>query len=209
MEYQFEFGPYVRTLGQTGFNDFYVKKNVFTEDMVNNLTNHVENNYPFEKGRTGNQTSDMPKEILYETNNRDIAYLRPTSDLQWVYELLWDTVLEANQEKFKFDIDYVTDALHYVIYPENGGHLSWHMDIGNGINNRKLATTVQLSESNDYTGGEFQVWNGGDPNKGFKTLPRDKGDVIVFPVWLMHRVSPIINGQRKVLVFWTGGKSFR
>jgi PKHD-type hydroxylase len=37
----------------------------------------------------------------------------------------------------------------------------------------------------------------------------EKGDVIVFPAFLMHRVKPITRGQRKCLVFWTGGRPLR
>ena len=36
------------------------------------------------------------------------------------------------------------------------------MDIGQGVNRRKL--TVQLSDPNDYEGGVFQCWFGGDGN---------------------------------------------
>ncbi len=67
--------------------------------------------------------------------------------------------LEANEKVFHFDIDIVTDPIHYVIYPEDGGHLDWHMDVGaHKVNKRKLAMTVQLSDSSDYEGGDFEIW---------------------------------------------------
>jgi PKHD-type hydroxylase len=64
-----------------------------------------------------------------------------------------------------------------------------------------------ISDSNDYEGGEFEIWMGG--KDGFVTVPREKGDVIIFPAFCMHRVKPITKGQRKCLVFWTGGRPFR
>jgi len=82
------------------------------------------------------------------------------------------------------------------------------MDIGKlGVNRRKLALTVQLSDPSEYDGGEFEVWFGG--SEEFVEVPRQKGDVIIFPTFLMHRVKPITRGQRKALVFWTGGEPFR
>ena len=82
------------------------------------------------------------------------------------------------------------------------------MDVGAyGVNKRKLAMTVQLSDANDYEGGEFEIWMGG--KDGFITVPREKGDVIIFPAFCMHRVKPITRGQRKCLVFWTGGRPLR
>jgi len=44
---------------------------------------------------------------------------------------------------------------------------------------------------------------------GFVTVPREKGDVIIFPAFCMHRVKPITKGTRKCLVFWTGGRPLR
>ena len=82
------------------------------------------------------------------------------------------------------------------------------MDIGQGnVNRRKLATTVQLSDPKDYEGGDFQIWYGGED--GFITLPREKGDVLIFPTFYLHRVTPITKGERRALVFWTGGEPFR
>ena len=94
-------------------------------------------------------------------------------------------------------------------YPKDGGFLAWHQDIGYGRSNqRKLAMTVQLSDPSEYEGGDFQVWIGGDESN-IQTIPRKKGDIAIFPAYLMHRVTPITRGHRKCLVFWTGGRPLR
>ena len=81
------------------------------------------------------------------------------------------------------------------------------MDVGAmGVNKRKLAMTVQLSDPSEYEGGDFEIWFGG---KEAQIVPREKGDVIIFPAFCMHRVRPITRGQRKCLVFWTGGRPLR
>ena len=201
------------------FNDFYYFKGVFTDEMIERTHAMVyDNNYKFEKGGTGYAEAGGIDQN--ESNNRDIAYVPCVDHSFFVYETLEKCVTEANNNLFQFDINYVTDSLHYVIYPtpnqpdtlgqvrEIGGHLDWHMDIGQGgVNRRKLATTVQLSGPDEYEGGDFQVWYGG--SNGFITLPREKGDVLIFPTFYLHRVTPITKGERRALVYWTGGEPFR
>ena len=200
------------------FNDFYYYPKYFTDEKIEAIHEMIRRGgYKFEKGGTG--SDDQPKDQHY-SNNRDIAYVPGDPNSWWLYNELEKLTIEANNALFQFDIQYVTDPLHYVIYPEpnkpdktgqtrkEGGYLDWHMDIGmGGVNHRKLALTVQLSDPKDYEGGVFQCWFGGGGK--FIDLPRQKGDVLVMPTFIMHNVSPITKGERRALVYWTGGEPFR
>ena len=198
--------PIIESPIKADFNNFYYYSQVFSNDEIAYLEQMVHENYTFSKGKVGTVELGNLDSSVY--NNRDIAYLPPNDDTKWLYEKLEQLVVQANEALFNFSITHVTDLIHYVIYPENGGHLDWHMDIGKlGVNRRKLALTVQLSDPSEYDGGEFEVWFGGKDE--FVEVPRQKGDVIIFPTFLMHRVKPITRGQRKALVFWTGGEPFR
>ena len=209
----FPLKPYNDFKPTSNWNTYWYAQNVFNDQMINDLTQMVESNYKFEKGRTGTRELGTDTDS-YDTNNRDIAYLEPAPHTKWLYDLLFPLVLQANQETFHFDIDIVTDPIHYVIYPaptgpqsNDGGHLDWHMDTGAlAVNKRKLAMTVQLSDPKDYDGGDFEIWFGG---KQSTIVPREKGDVIIFPAFNMHRVKPTTRGERRCLVFWTGGRPFR
>ena len=202
----FPLKPYNDFKPTSNWNDFYYYKNIFNDQMIKELEDMVHTNYQFSKGRTG--IAELGSDTdSYRTNNRDIAYITPMPHSKWLYDLLFPLALEANEKLFHFDIDIVTDPIHYVIYPEDGGHLDWHMDTGAyGVNKRKIAMTVQLSDPFEYEGGEFEIWFGGQQSV---VVPREKGDVICFPAFCMHRVRPITKGQRKCLVFWTGGRPFR
>lgn len=198
--------PYNNYKPTSNWNDFYYYKNVFNDEMIKKLERMVYQNYEFSKGKTGVVELGMDTDS-YQTNNRDIAYITPAPHSKWLYDLLFPLALQANEKLFHFDIDIVTDPIHYVIYPEDGGHLDWHMDTGAyGVNKRKIAMTVQLSDPSEYEGGEFEIWFGGQQSM---VVPREKGDVICFPAFCMHRVKPIKRGTRKCLVFWTGGRPFR
>jgi len=205
MDFKIKYGPYIDYKVNSIWDTFFYFENFFKDKYINRLDKIVKNNYTFSKGKTGSVTNNTVTDS-YKTNNRDIAYLDFTPNIEWLYNLLFPLVIQANHEIYHFDIDHVTDPIHYVIYPENGGHLTWHMDIGQYETNvRKLAMTVQLSDPNEYEGGEFEIWNGDK----FQEVPRQKGDVIIFPTFLMHRIKPITKGQRKCLVFWAGGRPFR
>jgi len=70
---------------------------------------------------------------------------------------------------------------------------------------RKLSLSVQLSHGHDYEGCDLQFVGGNKTETG----PRERGTVIAFPSYVLHRVTPIVSGTRKALVVWTTGPNFR
>jgi len=81
------------------------------------------------------------------------------------------------------------------------------MDIGfNDLSQRKVSITVQLSDNTEYEGGNLQLWPGGNyPLEA----PRGKGNVVIFPSFMMHRIAPVTRGTRKSFVLWLGGGHYR
>lgn len=158
----------------------------------------------------------QPATIGDTSISRDDEYRR--SEIRWVdsyaetelVDLLWFYILEANRNSYGFHVDYLTE-IQYTIYNSNNlGKYDWHQDVfwaNNRCYDRKLSITVQLSDSEEYEGGDFQF----DPS-----IPpldpneiRRKGTVIVFPSFLSHRVTPVTKGIRKSLVTWAEGPKFR
>ena len=43
----------------------------------------------------------------------------------------------------------------------------------------------------------------------FVDAPRGKGTVVIFPSYMMHRVSEVTKGTRESLVLWVGGDHYR
>jgi PKHD-type hydroxylase len=79
---------------------------------------------------------------------------------------------------------------------------------------RKLSIIVQLSDPEDYKGGD--VFISRPPKDGHldiygETLPqfREKGTVIVFPSYARHKVTPVTEGVRKSAVAWACGPPFK
>ena len=40
-------------------------------------------------------------------------------------------------------------------------------------------------------------------------MPLKKGDIVVFPSQMEHRVNPILSGERKVIVAWAWGPLYK
>ena len=72
----FPLKPYNDFNPTSNWNTYWYAQNIFNDQMINDLTQMVESNYKFEKGRTG--TKELGTDTNdYSTNNRDIAYLKP------------------------------------------------------------------------------------------------------------------------------------
>lgn len=128
------------------------------------------------------------------------------TETHWLYDKLMNFASIANREIWNFDLVSTVDAIQYTEYQEGGGHYDYHLDIGTGSASlRKLSLVVQLSEPADYEGGTFEILRGTNP----EALPKNKGAVLVFPSYLMHRVTPVTRGLRKSLVIWVGGSHYR
>ena len=137
---------------------------------------------------------------LRESRIKSIA---PENDNAWLYQKLQKAVVSANQQ-YNFDISGFHEGLQVAQYTA-GGHFDWHLDIGTEVTaDRKLSVSVQLSGSDDYSGGDlefFAVEN--------QRIPRGLGDIIIFPTYLAHRITPVIDGVRWSLVAWVHGPAFR
>ena len=98
------------------------------------------------------------------------------------------------------------DSLQYGEYrADEGGKYEWHTDTGKTKPMRKLSFTLQLSDAEDYSGGELQFERGIVPG----ACPKVKGTVCIFPSFFRHRVTEVTRGTRKSVVGWmSGGKPF-
>ena len=70
---------------------------------------------------------------------------------------------------------------------------------------RKLSFTMQLSDSNDYEGGDLVLYPGGPEI----IADRSKGAITIFPSYVLHEVKPVTKGSRCSLVVWFRGNKLR
>lgn len=133
----------------------------------------------------------------------------------WLYDRMMSLSIEANNASWNFDLRTALESIQYTeYYASENGHYDWHQDIGPGElpSKRKVSITIQLSEGEDYEGGELLICTGsnghGELNNNI-TCPRGKGVGVLFPSYMMHRVTPVTKGTRRSLVLWVGGGHYR
>ena len=122
---------------------------------------------------------------------------------------LWEVITAANREHFKFDLIGIAKVL-YAEYPE-GAFIEPHID---ETDFTKLAFSIQLSDSDEYDGGDLQLHLGctmSPDRRGFTPTvgPRGRGRGCLHQAYVMHSMSPVTRGVRRGLVAWTAGPRFR
>jgi len=136
----------------------------------------------------------------------NIKWLPVNEDWNWVYDRITNQIMEANNTLWGFNLHTIVDNIQYTEYEGNGGHYDWHLDIGpTSINHRKVSVVVQLSDPKDYVGGELEL----HPGSNSFAVPRRKGAVVLFPSFILHRVTPLTSGLRRSLVLWAGGDHYK
>jgi len=77
---------------------------------------------------------------------------------------------------------------------------------------RKLSATVQLTDESKYKGGEllFKDLKGkNEPEILTNKVFKKKGTIVVFPSYMLHKVTPVTQGIRHSLVLWTCGNPWK
>jgi len=193
MEYRLVF-PRDQSIDQTMH---YVVNDAFTAEELEWIDN-LQGWYPFQTATIVGEGDEIRKSEIKWIHSDDKSF--------WVYEKLSQYIQQANNTLWKFNLQSIIDSIQYTVYYEGGGHYDWHVDMGpSSINHRKISLTIQLSDPDEYEGGDLEIWTGGE----FRTIERKQGCAIIFPSFLMHRVTPITKGVRKSLVLWVGGDHYK
>ena len=162
----------------------------------------------------GTKTSATDGQFIDEKMRiSDINFYYPNEQTAWIFEKLNYIIDFNNRDIWNFDL-YGYESFQYSEYPASkGGKYDFHSDIdytdrskGGDPQTRKLSLSLILNEPGvDFEGGEFQILVGPDPH----TCAQAKGMVIVFPFWILHRVTPVTKGNRKSIVVWVTGPKFK
>jgi len=165
-----------------------------------------------ERSNTVTPDGESPNEEIRRSN---VRFHTPNNDTMWIFDRFNEVINQINDRFYGFDlIGY--DSFQYGEYSaEEHGKYDWHMDtilgIGRGDNmilTRKLSLSLLLNQPDeDFEGGEFEI------NQGDQSCPYapefEKGRIIAFPSFMIHRVKPVTSGTRKSIVIWVSGPKFR
>ncbi|NIY95080.1 MAG: 2OG-Fe(II) oxygenase [Rhodobacteraceae bacterium] len=138
----------------------------------------------------------------------ELVWLDDVEGTEWVMDRIVDVVRQANREAFGFDLDAFDESPQVARYgAEREGHFGWHSDIGDGrlAARRKLTMVVQLTCPGRYRGGTLEIM----PSAHSLEAAPERGTATLFPSFLLHRVTPVSQGERHSLTIWAHGPAFR
>ena len=195
--------PLETPVNQTNY--YWFEEGFTPEELLKIETQVAE--LPFQVAVTEQGGQDKGENL--DSRSSSIKWIPFSEDTKWIYDKIGTMAYEANKEMYNFDLNFMPEQIQYTeYYGTDKGHYDWHMDIGSQgfMPSRKLSVTVQLSGPDEYDGGDLHFWTGGQyPMSG----PRGKGNVVIFPSFLLHRVTPVVKGTRKSFVLWLGGGHYK
>lgn len=144
-----------------------------------------------------------------EGRNVDMKFLYENSH-NWINALTCGYALYANCKNYQYKLSNCIDREGVQLsYYKVGQYYDKHVDFNGSPKSkgytRKLSMSIQLSDSEDYEGGDFEFDSSFVPQAPDPEALRKKGTVLVFPSFFLHRVTPVTKGARKSLVAWADG----
>jgi len=178
--------------------------NLFSDDEITQI-HQIAKGYNLAKGSIGGSSDGAETDISIRNSN--IAFLKSSdTDTRWIYEKLTRSIIDINNQFWNFDLSRI-ELLQYSEYAEKQFYKP-HIDMMYKSSNntvRKLSFTVQLTDPDEYEGGEVVI----KASHVEDVVHRNKGTVIFFPSYVLHEVKPVTKGIRHGLVGWVTGPAFK
>ena len=222
-------------------NSIWIYPEYFTPQEVNKI-HAVANKHELEESMIGQGNEDPDDRTHHNLGVMDTTirqsknvWLAPEMIPNELERKLVEGIHMANMES-GWNLNWDLQERHqYTTYehrpdaPVTGDFYTWHLDSSDkpqmeGGRVRKLSSTLQLSDPEDYEGGNFDyieyqglfdkldIYDTRIDIGNFKrTIPfsaKAKGTLIVFPSDTYHQVTPVTRGVRKSLVSWFHGQPY-
>lgn len=196
----YQFAP-ASTVNQV--HPFITWGNAFSDEELESIKYYC-STLPKQSGSVGKDNGFSEDTVIRSST---VSWLAQNQDTGWIYDRLAYVVRSINASFFKFDLYGFVEDFQYTEYSsDNEGHYTWHIDMSNdSVAPRKLSLVLQLSNPEEYEGGDLQTMTAAQE----QTVDKQKGLIAVFPSWIMHRVTPVTKGKRNTLVIWISGPSFK
>jgi len=172
--------------------------NAFSKEECQTIINIAKN-----KGLIKGTTKGVTKDV----RDSKVSWLYPNDGIDWVFRRVTDITLNLNERFFKFDLFGLNEGFQFTNYEAPSGKYGKHVDRGMNSTVRKLSISIQLTNPEEYKGGELNLYDGDD--KDAIVMDKTQGTLIIFPSYVLHEVMPVTKGERNSLVTWVTGKQFK
>lgn len=175
--------------------------NVFTKEELDRIIIIGER---VSKQRAG--TQGQGEECL-DMRRSMISWIPINDVTEWIYRRITDVIVDNNNKFYNYDLTYL-ERLQFTYYDfKERGCYHKHVDplVWNLPHNRKLSFVMQLSDPDNYEGGELILHTSEDP----VVVDKKRGMIVIFPSYTLHEVTPVTSGERYSLVNWVHGPAFK
>lgn len=131
-----------------------------------------------------------------------------------IQQKVTNRVDELNERFFKFELLFIEPFQLTQYTSSDRGFYNYHIDATAVTKNitRKLSFVIQLNDPSDFEGGDFCIIDAKGEEFNVTQERPDlirKGNIIVFPSFIPHKITPVTSGKRHSLVGWCNGPRFR
>jgi len=148
------------------------------------------------------------------THRKNTISWIPFDKAQEIYGIIYNWMERTNINFFGFENMRATEPGQYAEYSK-GDFYDWHMDIPLDMRQmpqvRKISMSLLLNDPKEFKGGELEIFTGtldtDDSDDSIQKLKQ--GQLIFFASFVLHRIRPILEGNRKALIMWFGGTPFK
>ena len=141
-----------------------------------------------------------------EIRKTDIVWAAPDSAVSCIAQSRLVSANVAND--WGYVMSYVGDT--QLGRYQDGGHYVSHIDTlapnESGVQ-RKITAVTLLNDSTEFEGGDLELMTAS--GEWVNGLLKNAGDMVIFPSFLLHRVTPVTSGVRYTAVTWAVGPAFR
>jgi len=138
--------------------------------------------------------------------NSEISWVSRNNASSWFFDKITKAIDSMNNTYYNFNL-YGFSELQFTEYDSaNLGKYDFHIDmiLGNSSKTepltRKLSATILLND--EFEGGDFEFY-------GITEQPKmTAGSLIVFPSFMLHKITPVTKVVRNSLVTWCLGPKF-
>lgn len=177
-------------------------RGLFAPAQLDDLQRHCDG-LPLEPARLTGEGKDAIR-------STQVAWVHRNAQTEDLYLRMEAIVLQLNADLFHFELSGLTTMQYAVYRQDEAGYFDWHSDYGRyrgdpGQEPRKITMSLQLSDGAAYERCDLEVRTA----HPIDVAARERGTLMAFRAYALHRVTPITRGVRKSLVAWAVGPEFR
>ncbi len=113
---------------------------------------------------------------------------------------------QANDDIFDFDLLGIIDQDYPQVfkYTENQ-YYNLHVDINPFAPSRKISFVINLSDTDEYEGGEIKFLNTNMEDRNHMR----QGTILIFPSFIPYEITPVTKGTKLIIVGHVHGAIFK